>query len=226
MQAFDLLTYRFYTMPRLTNFSLRRSPGSSILVATAFIAAFVCLTATTTAHAGDRLLATGGVSQIEGAAGGGLVPWAVIAGYGTRDQIAVTAFHTNIDIDDFGLKSSGVAVGLNDRVELSLTRQLFSLGTTAPGQSIRQDIVGAKIRIAGDAVFDQDSWPISWGYWGSVVTSGIAINSNLKRPPQYCLLTILPLVPNIVSSLTIYRRFAKIITPIFLPRGLSTNTRR
>lgn len=150
----DLKPYRFYIMPRLTDFF----PRSSILIAAAFIAAFSCLTKTRPANAGDRLLATGGVSQIEGAAGGGLVPWAVIVGYGTRDQIAVTAFHTNIDIDDFGLKSSGVAVGLNDRVELSLTRQLFSLGTTAPGQSIRQDIFGAKIKIAGDAVFDQDSW--------------------------------------------------------------------
>ncbi|OYW32390.1 MAG: hypothetical protein B7Z51_03330, partial [Methyloversatilis sp. 12-65-5] len=36
-------------------------------------------------HAGDRLIATGGVTQIEGAAGGGLNPWAVIAGYGTRE---------------------------------------------------------------------------------------------------------------------------------------------
>ncbi len=141
-------------MPRQTEFS----PRSSIFVAAAFIAAFVCLTTTNAASAGDRLLATAGVSQIEGAAGGGLVPWAVIAGYGTRDQIAATAFHTNVDIDDFGLKSSGVAVGLNDRVELSLTRQLFSVGATIPGQSIRQDVFGAKIKIAGDAVFDQDSW--------------------------------------------------------------------
>ncbi len=154
MPILELMSYRFYLMPRLT----RSSSHCSIPLAAAFIAAFICLTTTRPANAGDRLIATGGVSQIEGAAGGGLVPWAVIAGYGTRDQIAATAFHTNIDIDDFGLKSSGVAVGLNDRVELSLTRQLFSLGTTVPGQSIRQDIFGAKIKIAGDAVFDQDSW--------------------------------------------------------------------
>lgn len=113
---------------------------------------------TGTALAGERLLATGGVSQIEGAAGGGLVPWAVIAGDGTRDQIGVTAFHTRIEIDDFRLQSSGIALGLQDRLELSLTRQLLSLGTTAPGPSIRQDVVGAKIKLVGDAVVDQDSW--------------------------------------------------------------------
>lgn len=125
-----------------------------------FGAVFACLSIATigTALAGERLLATGGVGQIEGAAGGGLVPWAVIAGDGTRDQIGVTAFHTRIAINDFSLKSSGVAVGVHDRFELSLTRQLFSLGTTAPGRSIRQDVVGAKLRVAGDAVVDQDSW--------------------------------------------------------------------
>lgn len=110
------------------------------------------------AQAGDRLLATGGVSQIEGAGGGGLVPWALITGYGTRDQVGASAYHTHIEIDDFRLRSSGVAVGMYDRVELSLSRQLFSLGTTVPGQSIRQDIVGAKVKLAGDALIDQDSW--------------------------------------------------------------------
>ena len=29
-----------------------------------------------------RLLATGGATSIDGAAGGGIVPWAVLAGYG------------------------------------------------------------------------------------------------------------------------------------------------
>ncbi len=109
-------------------------------------------------HAGDRLLATGGVSQVEGAAGGGLAPWAVIAGYGTRDQLGAAAYHTHLDIDDFRMRSSGVAVGIYDRVELSLSRQLFSLGTTVPGQSIRQDVFGAKVKLAGDAVIDQDTW--------------------------------------------------------------------
>ncbi len=122
------------------------------------LAVHLFLTATSSAFAGERLLATGGVSQIEGAAGGGLVPWAVIAGYGTRDQIAVTAFHTNIAIDDFALKSSGIAVGVHDRIELSLSRQLFSLGSTVPGRSIRQDVIGVKIKLAGDVVIDQDSW--------------------------------------------------------------------
>ena len=109
------------------------------------------------AVADGRLIATGGVTAVEGAAGGGIVPWALIAGYGTRDEIGVTAFHTDLSIDDFQLYSSGVAVGVFDRLELSYARQAFSLGNTVPGQSIRQDIFGAKLKLAGDAVFDQDS---------------------------------------------------------------------
>lgn len=135
----------------------RQKVTCSFSIVTA-IAALLCVAVSDTAVAGDRLLATGGVTQLEGAAGGGLVPWAVIAGYGTRDQIGATAFHTNIDTKDFELRSSGVAVGVYDRVELSLSRMIFSLGTTLPGQSIRQDIFGAKVKLVGDAVFDQDSW--------------------------------------------------------------------
>lgn len=120
--------------------------------------ATAALLLTETASAGDRLIATGGVSSIEGSAGGGIVPWAVIAGYGTRDQIAVTAYHTHLAIDDFGLKSSGIAVGIHDRLELSLSRQLFSLNNSRPGQSIRQNVVGAKFKLAGDMLIDQDSW--------------------------------------------------------------------
>lgn len=110
------------------------------------------------ARAGGRLIATGGVSQIEGAAGGGLTPWALIAGYGTRDEIGVTGYYTQLKLTDFRLHSTGIAVGIHDRVELSLARQRLELGTTVPGQAIDQDIVGVKWKLAGDAVFDQDTW--------------------------------------------------------------------
>lgn len=110
------------------------------------------------ARAGGRLIATGGVSQIEGGAGGGLTPWALIAGYGTRDEIGVAGFYTQLKLTDFRLRSAGIAIGIRDRVELSLARQRLELGTTVPGQSIDQDIVGLKWKLRGDAVFDQDTW--------------------------------------------------------------------
>ena len=45
-----------------------------------------------TAHAADgKLLLTGGVTSIDGAAGGGLTPWAVTTGYGSAGQPSATA---------------------------------------------------------------------------------------------------------------------------------------
>ncbi|HIQ51993.1 MAG TPA: DUF3034 family protein, partial [Pseudomonas pachastrellae] len=41
----------------------------------------LCLAGTVCADTGGRLLATGGVTNIEGSAGGGIVPWAVLSGY-------------------------------------------------------------------------------------------------------------------------------------------------
>lgn len=109
------------------------------------------------ALAGDRLLGTGGIMELEGSAGGGLTPWAVIAGLGTEDEIGTSAFCTQVRPQDFRLDSCGIAAGLYDRVELSLARQQFDLGATAPGQRIYQTVVGAKVRLFGNVVFDQDS---------------------------------------------------------------------
>lgn len=111
-----------------------------------------------------RLLLTGGVSTVEGAAGGGLAPWAVIAGYGTRDSIGGTGFGTYVGLDDFEFRAFGVAVGLADRVELSYARQAFDTqGAGAAlglgrGFTFHQDVVGVKVKLVGDAVYDQDSW--------------------------------------------------------------------
>ncbi|MEP6938400.1 MAG: DUF3034 family protein [Rudaea sp.] len=113
---------------------------------------------------GDKLLLTGGVSQLEGAAGGGLTPWAVIGGYGTRDQIGANAYFTRVGVQDYHLDDVGALVGLYDRVELSVARQRFDTeGVGAAlglgrGFALRQDIVGVKVKVAGDAVLEQDSW--------------------------------------------------------------------
>ena len=111
-----------------------------------------------------KLLLTGGVTQVEGAAGGGLTPWAVIGGHGTRDQIGATAFYTRVDVSDYGLDSYGALVGIRDRVELSVSRQAFDTRAVGAalglgqGFTIRQDTFGVKVRVAGDAVLEQDRW--------------------------------------------------------------------
>jgi hypothetical protein len=109
-----------------------------------------------------KLLLTGGVSQVEGSGGGGLTPWALIGGYGTRDQIGGSAHYTRIELDDYRLDSYGAALGLYDRVELSVAKQRFDTREVGAalglgrGFAISQDIVGVKLRLLGDAVFEQD----------------------------------------------------------------------
>ena len=102
------------------------------------------------ANADDgRLLATGGATQIEGSAGGGIVPWAVLSGYGTAGQHGGTAFATRVDTGDYALTSYGAAYAWDNRLELSYARQRFELGefvihgvdgSERPirGQSVRQ----------------------------------------------------------------------------------------
>ena len=105
-----------------------------------------------------KLLATGGVSQVEGAGGGGLVPWALITGYGTKDSYGANVHYTNVGTQDYSLGSAGLAVGFADRVEVSFDKLDFR-GTAAAlnGVDIKQDVVGLKVRVAGDALYDQDS---------------------------------------------------------------------
>lgn len=106
-----------------------------------------------------KFIATGGASMVEGSGGGGIVPWALVTGYGTRDSWGASAFATRVETQDYSLNSYGVAAGIGDRVEVSLARQEFK-GDRAPlaQMSIGQDIVGVKLRLAGDAVYAQDSW--------------------------------------------------------------------
>lgn len=112
----------------------------------------------------SKLLATPGVIQVEGAGGAGLSTWAMISGYGSNREIGASAHHTYVTTDDFTLNASGVTVGLFDRVELSYTRQWFDTGDAGArlglgeGFNFNQDIVGAKVRLFGDAVYAQDTW--------------------------------------------------------------------
>lgn len=123
------------------------------------LALLLCSLCAAAVHADDgRLIATGGATQIEGAAGGGIVPWAVIAGYGTREQHGGTAFYSRVDTGDYALDSYGVAYGFGNRLELSVARQRFDLGTlqrqlALPTGAFRQDVFGAKLRLAGDLVY-------------------------------------------------------------------------
>ncbi|TVP92906.1 MAG: DUF3034 family protein [Pseudomonadaceae bacterium] len=114
----------------------------------------------TPAMAGDRLLATGGASSIEGAAGGGIVPWAVLSGYGTREQWGGDVFATHVDTRDYRFDSYGVSFSYANRVELSFARQRLDIGRLSrqlslPDSSLHQDVYGMKVRLFGDLVYDR-----------------------------------------------------------------------
>jgi hypothetical protein len=112
----------------------------------------------------SKLLLTSGVTNIEGSAGGGLTPWAIIGGNGTKEQIGGTVFYTNVRANDYTLNTGGALVGLFDRVELSFAQQKFDTrevgGALGLGNGFKftQKIYGVKVRVAGDAVLEQDSW--------------------------------------------------------------------
>ena len=121
------------------------------------------------AHAGaemraaGKMLLTDGVSSVDGSAGGGLASWAVIGGNETVDGIGGSVHLTAVPLADFRLVSAGASLGLFDRLELSYTHQNFDTrqaGATlglGHGFSFREDVAGAKLRVAGDAVYDQDT---------------------------------------------------------------------
>jgi len=102
-----------------------------------------------------KLLATSGITQIEGSGGGGIVPWATIAGYGSKDEISASAFYTQVTLDDYRLNVLGANVGFYDRVELSIAKQRFDLTTL--GGDIEQTVYGAKVRVYGDVIYSK--WP-------------------------------------------------------------------
>lgn len=121
-------------------------------------AAMGCLLAAPVLAAGTGQLVTGGATMFEGAAGGGISPWAVLNGYATREQIAATGGFTRLDTGDYRLGVAGASVNLWNRVELSYARQELDLVTLGPalglpGATLEQDVFGAKVRLFGDVVY-------------------------------------------------------------------------
>lgn len=112
--------------------------------------------------ADGRLPATGGAMQVEGTAGGGLVPWAVIAGLSAPGQQDWTVGATYADTGDYDLRVVGAQWSWHDRVELSLAHQRLGLdglrrALELPYSSLHQDVLGAKLRLAGDLIYGD--WP-------------------------------------------------------------------
>ncbi|WP_288345888.1 DUF3034 family protein [uncultured Pseudoalteromonas sp.] len=105
--------------------------------------------------ASGKLLATPGVSQVEGSAGGGIVPWAQLAGYASDDEIAINGFCSRADVSDYRLDVCGAQLNIYDRVEFSYAEQRFEV--PALNTDIELSITGAKVRLYGDIVYSK--WP-------------------------------------------------------------------
>lgn len=140
-----------------------RTPRLPVAALAVSLLLFATPAAASEGRAGGKLLLTDGITSVDGAAGGGLAPWAVIAGNETRDGIGGTGHATLVELPDFRLFSYGGAIGIQDRLELSYAHQSFDTRDAGAalglgrGFTFAQDIVGAKVRLFGDAVWDQGS---------------------------------------------------------------------
>lgn len=110
-----------------------------------------------------KLVLTGGVSTIEGAAGGGISPWALIGTQATDGEMGFSANLTQAEVKDYSLSTYGVAFAAYDKIEFSLAQQRLDAGKAGaplglPGLTLKQDVFGIKYRLAGEAILDSDRW--------------------------------------------------------------------
>ena len=126
-----------------------------------------------------KVFLTGGVFTVDGAGGGGAVPWATITGYESRDGINGGVGVTYVRLPNYDINWIGGSIGFFDRFELSyvnvkLTTDLSNVNTVAlaagalgldknlglspHGSKLHMDTYGAKLRLFGDAVYTSDSF--------------------------------------------------------------------
>ena len=124
------------------------------------------------ADIGSRIWATGGVTSIEGSAGGGLVPWALLGSYASDEEWGGTLALSRAEVDDYTLSVAAAGITWRNRVELTVARQSLDLDTLVftlkdgfglAQDELTQDIVGAKVRLFGDVLYQP------WGQWSAGV---------------------------------------------------------
>lgn len=124
------------------------------------------------ADVGSRIWATGGVTSIEGSAGGGLVPWAMLGSYADDEEWGGTLALSRAEVDDYTLAVAGAGLNWNNRVEVTVARQTLDLdslvfalkdGFGLEQDELNQDIFGLKVRLAGDVLYSP------WGQWSAGV---------------------------------------------------------
>lgn len=101
--------------------------------------------------ADSKILATSAATSIEGSAGGGIVPWAVISGYGDTGEIGGNFSFTTVNLNDFKLNVASFNIGFGNRLELSYSHH--DLYVEPLDLNIRQDIFGLKYKLVGDLIY-------------------------------------------------------------------------
>lgn len=170
-----------------------------------------------------KLLLTAGVSSVEGAAGGGISPWAVIGTQAAQGELGVAAYASRLVVKDYALSAYGIKLGISDRLELSLGRQDFNTGKalgvldsalgqppTFAGLPLQLDVVGAKYRLAGNAVLDTDTW-----------LPQVAVGLQHKRLRANAFTT--SVVENVLGASRSGTDVYLSATKLFLARGLLVN---
>jgi hypothetical protein len=102
-----------------------------------------------------RILATGAVTTIDGTAGGGIVPMAILAGYGTNEQHGGVVSASRLNTDDFALNGFAAAWSWHNRVEFSVARQTLDAGIfkIPDVEELRTNNYGVKARLFGDVLY-------------------------------------------------------------------------
>ncbi|MEO1327633.1 MAG: DUF3034 family protein [Pseudomonadota bacterium] len=148
----------------------------------AHLASCVFLLLPLTSGAAGELLATGGLTPVDGGAGGGLLPWAVIAGYGSEQEFGGSLSLASLDTGDYQLRVLGAAVGWSNRFELSVATQTFDMPTLtsnlglAPGTELRMNSVGAKVRLFGDLIYGNLPQLSAGAYYKRSLTPSIPLS--------------------------------------------------
>ena len=123
------------------------------LIGVVLSVATVLLSTQAAANNNARIIATGGATSIEGSAGGGIVPWAILSGYADEDQKGGAAAVSHLVLDDFDFSTLAVSYNLGNRVEFSAARQRFDIDSVAASEELEQNVFGVKLRLAGDLIY-------------------------------------------------------------------------
>ena len=154
----------------------------AVVVAAAFVCSASARAGTDILGAG-RLTATGAVTAIDGSAGGGINPWAVIAGYGADRPIGGAVFYTHLTLPNFQLTRTG------QRLDCSTAPSSPTPGKTsvwaAPGHNVTARSPGCSVR-PYQGCRRPCSWCQRYRESGHHRPEGQALRQQCLRPRGLC----------------------------------------